>query len=77
MDCDFFCNIFGACATIVVIMVDAMAKRFYHKDESLVLRGRSDASALGALYEKYYPGVYRFCVRRLYCKDAAEDVTIG
>lgn len=63
------------CATIGVTMVDAMAKSLFHRDENLVLRGRSDASALGALYEKYYPGIYRFCVRRLYCRDAAEDVT--
>jgi len=58
------------------MMVDAMAKRLLKNGSSgIVARARDDASALGMLYEKYYERIYRFCVHRVYCKAAAEDVT--
>ena len=44
-------------------------------NDSLVMRARTEASALGQLYELYYPRVYSFCVHRLFDKQAAEDVT--
>ena len=44
-------------------------------NDSLVVRAHTDAEALGQLYELYYPRVYRFCVHRLFDKQAAEDVT--
>ena len=57
-------------------MVDAMAKRLLKNTSSgIVTRARDDAAALGMLYEKYYEYVYRFCVHRVYCKVAAEDIT--
>ncbi|MFC1676547.1 RNA polymerase sigma factor [Planctomycetota bacterium] len=43
--------------------------------DSLVMRARTEAEALGQLYEVYYPRVYRFCVYRLFDRGAAEDVT--
>jgi RNA polymerase sigma-70 factor (ECF subfamily) len=58
------------------MMVDAMAKRLQENEHSgIVVRARNDAAALGALYDKYYERIYRFCVHRLYCKAVAEDVT--
>ena len=57
-------------------MVGVMAKidRRTDKDD-LVLRARTDADALGRLYELYYERIFRFCVHRLFSKEAAEDVT--
>ncbi len=57
------------------MMVDAMAKRFQKNEHSgIVVRARVDAAALGTLYEKYYERIYRFCVHRVYSREAAEDV---
>ncbi|MBN2582154.1 MAG: sigma-70 family RNA polymerase sigma factor [Planctomycetes bacterium] len=43
--------------------------------DSLVPRARQDARALGQLYDRHYPGVLRYCVCRLFSRDAAEEVT--
>ena len=43
--------------------------------DGLVIRARRDADALGELYERHYPAVLRYCVHRLFCRDAAEDAT--
>jgi len=40
-----------------------------------VLRARTEADALGRLYEMYYERIFRFCVHRLFDKEIAEDVT--
>ncbi|MFC1737907.1 RNA polymerase sigma factor [Planctomycetota bacterium] len=57
-------------------MVDAMAKIAEKADnDDLVLQARSDADALGRLYELYYERIFRFCVHRLFFKEVAEDVT--
>ncbi|MHC4424756.1 MAG: RNA polymerase sigma factor [Planctomycetota bacterium] len=45
------------------------------EDDDLVLRARTQAEALGRLYELYYDRVFRFCVHRLFNKEIAEDVT--
>ena len=45
------------------------------EDDDLVLRARTQAEALGRLYELYYDRVFRFCVYRLFNKEIAEDVT--
>jgi RNA polymerase sigma-70 factor (ECF subfamily) len=57
-------------------MVGAMAKiaKPTHKDD-LVIRARTDAEALGRLYDAYYERIYRFCVCRVFSKEAAEDIT--
>lgn len=58
------------------MMVDAMAKRLQENEHlGIVVRARNDAAALGALYDKYYERIYRFCVHRVYCKTTAEDIT--
>lgn len=58
-------------------MVGAMAKQV-HKltdNDDLVLKARTDANALGHLYDMYYERIFRFCVHRLFIKEIAEDVT--
>ena len=44
------------------------------KHNSLVVAAKTDSTALGKLYEKYYPRVLRFCVLRLFSQDLAEEV---
>lgn len=57
-------------------MVGAMAKVVERaEDDGLVLRARTEANALGRLYELYYDRIFRFCVHRLFDKEIAEDVT--
>jgi len=45
------------------------------EDDDLVLKARTQADALGRLYELYYERIFRFCVHRLFDKETAEDVT--
>ena len=57
-------------------MVGAMAKLVERmEDNDLVLRAKTQAEALGQLYELYYERIFRFCVYRLFNKEIAEDVT--
>jgi len=57
-------------------MVGAMAKITEDIDnDDLIQRARTDADALGRLYELYYDRIFRFCVYRLFNKETAEDVT--
>jgi len=70
------CNIITSGAIIPVAMVGAMAKFIERtEDDDLVLRARTEAEALGRLYELHYERIFRFCVYRLFCKETAEDVT--
>ena len=64
------------CAIISATMVGAMAK-FVEKTEEndLVVKAKTQAGALGELYEMYYERIFRFCVHRLFNKEIAEDVT--
>jgi RNA polymerase sigma-70 factor (ECF subfamily) len=56
-------------------MVGAMAKSVKQTDaDDIVLRARTEAEALGQLYELYYERIFRFCVHRLFSKETAEDV---
>ena len=57
-------------------MVGAMAKLVQRsEDNDLVLKAKTEAEALGRLYEMYYERIFRFCVYRLFNKEIAEDVT--
>ncbi len=57
-------------------MVGAMAKLVERtEDNDLVIRAKTQAEALGRLYELYYERIFRFCVHRLFNKEIAEDVT--
>ncbi len=70
------CNIIARRAIYSATMVGAMAKVVERtQDDGLVLRARTEADALGRLYELYYERVFRFCVHRLFDKELAADVT--
>ncbi len=57
-------------------MVGVMAKVVERtENDDLVLKARTQANALGRLYELYYERIFRFCVHRLFNKEIAEDVT--
>jgi RNA polymerase sigma-70 factor (ECF subfamily) len=59
-------------------MVGAMAKLVERtEDNDLVIRAKTQAEALGRLYEMYYERIFRLCVHRLFDKEIAEDVTSG
>ncbi len=59
-----------------MVMVEAMAKIDNRADsDGLVFRAHTDADALGQLYDMYYERIFRFCVHRLFAKEAAEDIT--
>jgi RNA polymerase sigma-70 factor (ECF subfamily) len=71
-----FCNIMAFCAIILATMVGAMAKLAERtEDNDLVVKAKTQAEALGRLYEMYYERIFRFCVYRLFNKEIAEDVT--
>lgn len=44
-------------------------------DLDIVVRARSDRAAFGQLYDTYYPRILRYCLRRLFLRSVAEDVT--
>ncbi len=70
------CNINAPSAIIGATMVGVMAKVVEaREDDDLVLRARTQADALGRLYELHYGPILRFCVHRLFIKEIAEDVT--
>ena len=70
------CNIRACRAIICLVMVGTMAKSVKQTDaDDIVLRARTEAEALGQLYELYYERIFRFCVYRLFSKETAEDVT--
>ena len=50
-----------------------LAERTENND--LVVKAKTQAEALGRLYEMYYERIFRFCVYRLFNKEIAEDVT--
>jgi len=41
----------------------------------MVVRARSDRVAFGQLYDIYFPRIFRHCLRRLFLRSVAEDVT--
>jgi RNA polymerase sigma-70 factor, ECF subfamily len=43
--------------------------------DDLVVRARTDREAFGQLYDAHYPGIFRYCFRRLFVRAVAEDVT--
>src|SRR5437588_11050164 len=43
-------------------------------DGDLVVRAKSDRGAFSRLYDRYYPRVARYCLRRLFDRTLADDV---
>jgi RNA polymerase sigma-70 factor (ECF subfamily) len=63
-------------------LVEQMAYDDSQRDDSrmgthddLVVLAKTQAGALGKLYELYYDRIFRFCVHRLFNRTTAEDVT--
>ncbi len=57
-------------------MVAIMAKPVEQTDyDDLVELAKTQAAAMGQLYELYYDRIFRFCVHRLFNRATAEDVT--
>ena len=70
------CNMGRASAIAVTVMVGAMAKPAEQTAyDDLVVAARTQAEALGQLYELYYERIFRFLVHRLFNKATAEDIT--
>ncbi len=46
-----------------------------HDEQKLVERAKTDPDAFGALYDRYFPQIYRFAYSRLRDQSLAEDVT--
>jgi len=44
-------------------------------DGQLIAEARNDPAAFGRLYRRHYDAVFRYCVHRLFEREAAEDVT--
>jgi RNA polymerase sigma-70 factor (ECF subfamily) len=57
---------------MVAIMAKPVEQTGY---DDLVVLAKSQAAALGRLYELYYDRIFRFCVHRLFNRATAEDVT--
>jgi RNA polymerase sigma-70 factor (ECF subfamily) len=57
---------------MVGIMTKPLERTGY---DDLVVQAKSQAAALGRLYELYYEPILRFCIHRLFNRALAEDVT--
>jgi RNA polymerase sigma-70 factor (ECF subfamily) len=57
---------------MVAIMAKPVEQTAYN---DLVVLAKTQAGALGRLYELYYDRIFRFCVHRLFNRTTAEDVT--
>jgi len=57
---------------MVAIMAKPVEQTAY---DDLVVLAKTQADALGRLYELYYDRIFRFCVHRLFNRTTAEDVT--
>lgn len=57
---------------MVAIMAKPVEQTAY---DDLVILAKTQAAALGRLYELYYDRIFRFCVHRLFNRSTAEDVT--
>jgi RNA polymerase sigma-70 factor (ECF subfamily) len=57
---------------MVAIMAKPVEQTGY---DDLVELAKTQAGALGRLYELYYDRIFRFCVHRLFNRTTAEDVT--
>ncbi len=57
---------------MVAIMAKPVEQTAY---DDLVVLAKTQAGALGRLYELYYDRIFRFCIHRLFNRTTAEDVT--
>lgn len=47
------------------------------ESESLILKTPLESAVVGELYDRFYDAIYRYCLRRLYFPQAAEDAVSG
>lgn len=61
---------------VCVMMVGSM-KKLRENDELATMQNPNPAGtdALEMLYDGYYDRIYAYCVHRLFCRTAAEDIT--
>jgi RNA polymerase sigma-70 factor (ECF subfamily) len=52
---------------------DMPERRMVDERSSLILKPPLDAEAVGELYDAFYDPIYRYCLRRLYYREQAED----
>ena len=45
------------------------------EEERLVARAKEDPECFGALYDRYFPQIYRYVASRVRSREAAEDIT--
>jgi RNA polymerase sigma factor (sigma-70 family) len=57
-----------------VVPQDSFVNEQAMTDDDLVLRAKSDRSAFGLLYDRYFPVLTRYCMRRLLDRTVTEDV---
>jgi len=81
---DFFETFFALCTFIMAMTVEINKKRIPRQTSlslnesertNLIQRACSDPDAFAELYLLYYMDVFNYCVRRLFDRHAAEDVT--
>jgi RNA polymerase sigma-70 factor (ECF subfamily) len=53
---------------------DPLTSQQAAEEDELVVRARTDRTAFGQLYDRYYAHVARYCLRRLFDRNVAEDV---
>jgi len=53
----------------------SVAAQLTHDTPDLIARARRDLAAFGELYRQYYELVFRYCRRRLFLREVAEDLT--
>ena len=46
-----------------------------HDDARMLLAARADLTKFAPLYERYFPRIYAYCLRRVEHAEAAEDLT--
>jgi RNA polymerase sigma-70 factor (ECF subfamily) len=63
----------GMCTTWTQGQADVTDREDGHND--LIQRARSDPNAFAELYSLYYQRVFHYCIRRLFDRHLAEDVT--
>jgi len=81
---DFFETVFALCAFIMAMTVNINTRRIQRhtslslsesEHTGLIQRACSDPDAFAELYLLHYKDVFYYCVRRLFDRHSAEDVT--
>lgn len=52
-----------------------MAEHSQDNERAIMEQARDDPAGFAPLYEQYFPGIYRYCIRRVGSREEAEDLT--